>query len=58
MTHAQKITYLSFRKANLDGTKSALRAWDALQMNSAILKSTRDVGVEICDPKAAKMKQG
>ena len=27
-------------------------------MNSAVLVSTRDVGVEICDPQAAKIKQG
>ncbi len=35
-THGQKITFLSFQMANLDGTKSALAAKDAAQMNSAV----------------------
>jgi hypothetical protein len=33
-------------------------AWDAARMKLADLGSTRDVGVEICDPKTAKMKKG
>ena len=44
--------------ADLDGSKSALMAKEATQMNSAGFGSLRDVGVEICDPQAAKIKQG
>ena len=57
-THTHKNPYLGFQTANLDGTKSALMEWDAARMNLADLGSTRDVGVEICDPKAQKLKQG
>ena len=52
-----KITFLSYQMANLDETKSTLTTWDAARMNLAVLGSTRDVGVEIGDPQAVKMKQ-
>ena len=45
MTHREKTTYLSFQKANLDETKSALTTWDAAQMDLAVLGSIRDVGL-------------
>jgi hypothetical protein len=43
-THEQKTTYLGFQKANLVGTKSALMAWDAAQMNLAVLGTLNGLG--------------
>jgi hypothetical protein len=53
----QKITFLSFLVEDFDETKSALMTKKAAQMNLAVLGSVGGVGVEICEPQVAKIKQ-
>ena len=43
--------------ANLDETKSAPVAKEMAHMNLSVLGSVGGVGVEICEPRATKMKQ-